>query len=43
MAGHVVVGAGDDADLLRVGVVGEAPEIGNDLLGVRDVQLAVAA
>src|SRR3989442_815630 len=41
MAHHVIVGAGDDQDAVAVGVISEALEIGNDLLGVRHVQLAV--
>src|SRR5438132_1186884 len=39
---HVIIGAGHDADAVPVGVVGEFPEVRNQLLGVRHVQLAVS-
>src|SRR3990172_3913632 len=41
VTGDVVVGAGDDADPVLVGVGGEAREVGDDGLGLGHVQLAV--
>src|SRR2546425_5694581 len=38
---HVIIGTGHDADAVPVRVVGEFPEVRNQLLGVRHVQLAV--
>jgi len=37
----VIVGARNDTDIVPVRVVGELPEIGDELLGVRHIQLAV--
>src|SRR5438045_8398513 len=37
----VIIGARDDADAMPMRVVGELAEVGDQLLGVRHVQLAV--